>query len=63
MQINSLEAEDVLPNINRTKAAKRAEKMLFLSLVTLTFDLWPWHSSIQTPLSEGPNTFYCSIAF
>jgi len=29
---------------NRTQAAEMAEKCRFLSLVTLTFDLWPWHS-------------------
>jgi len=34
-----LEAKDVLPNMNRTQAAERAEKCRFLSLVTLTFDL------------------------
>jgi len=28
-----LEAKDVLPNINRTQAAERAEKFRFLSLV------------------------------
>jgi len=44
-----LEAKDVLPNINRTQAAKRGEKFLFLSMVTLTFDL-----DIETPPSEGP---------
>jgi len=33
-------------------AAVRAEKMPFLSLVTLTFDL-----DLQTRPSEGPNTF------
>jgi len=33
------EAKDVLPNINRTPPAERAEKCCFLSLVTLTFKL------------------------
>jgi len=37
--IHKLEAKDVLPNINRTQAAERAEKCRFMSLVTLTFDL------------------------
>jgi len=46
-----LEAKDVLPNINRTQAAERAEKCRFLSLVTLTFDL-----NLQTRPREGPNT-------
>jgi len=41
----------VLPNINRTQAAERAEKCHFLSMVTLTFDL-----DLQTRPSEGPNT-------
>jgi len=40
-------AKDVLPNINCTQATERAEKMPFLSLVTLTFDLWPWHSNFS----------------
>jgi len=35
---NTLEAMDVLPNINRTQATERAENAV-LSLVTLTFDL------------------------
>jgi len=35
-----LEAKDDLPNANRTQAAERAEKCRFLSLMTLTFDLW-----------------------
>jgi len=36
----TLEAKDILPNINRTQAAERAEKcMPFLSLVILSFDL------------------------
>jgi len=30
--------------INRTQAAERPEKCRFLSLVTLTFDIWPWPS-------------------
>jgi len=33
------------PEINRTQAAERAEKMPLLSLVTLTFDIWPWPSN------------------
>jgi len=33
------------------QASERAKKMLFLSLVTLTFDL-----DLQTCPSEGPNT-------
>jgi len=44
---NSLEAKDVLPNINCTQTAVMDEKCRFLSLVTLTFDL-------QTHLSKGP---------
>ena len=40
-----------VPNINRTQAAERAKNVVFLSLVTLTFDL-----DIQTRPSEGPNT-------
>jgi len=31
------EAENILPNINRTQATKRAENAVFV-----TFDLWPW---------------------
>jgi len=41
-QTNKLEAKDVLPNINRTQGAERAEKCRFVSLVT-DLDLWPWH--------------------
>jgi len=47
--LKKVEAKDVLPNINCTQAAERAEKISFLSLVILTFDL-------QTRLSEGPKT-------
>jgi len=36
-----IEAKDVLPYINRMQADERAENPVFLSLVTLTFDLWP----------------------
>jgi len=36
-KLKTLEAKDALRNINRTHAAKRAEKCRFLSLVTLTF--------------------------
>jgi len=43
----SATAELLLPNINRTQAAVRSKKCRFLSLVTLTFDLWPWHSSLS----------------
>jgi len=35
-----LEAKNVLPNINRTQAAEKAENAV-LSLVTLIIDLWP----------------------
>jgi len=35
----SIEAKDVLPNINRTQPDEMAEKCRFLSMVTLTFDL------------------------
>jgi len=31
--------------MNRTQAADIHRKPRFLSLVTLTFDLWPWHSN------------------
>jgi len=41
----SRRTKDVLPNINRTQAAERAEKFRFLSLVTLNFDLWSWPSN------------------
>jgi len=37
-KLKTLEAKDALRNINRTHAAKMAEKCRFLSLVTLTFD-------------------------
>jgi len=42
-----LKAKDVLPNINLTQAAERAEKCRFCSWWpwTLTFDLWHWHSN------------------
>ena len=46
-----LEAKDVLPHINRTRAVEMAEKYRLLSLVTLAFDL-----DLQTFPSEGPNT-------
>jgi len=42
-----LEAEDVLPKINRTQAAERAINVVFIP-VTLTFDF-----GLQTRLSEG----------
>jgi len=45
-----------LPNINRTQAAKRADKMPFLSLITLTFDLY-----LETRPSGGPSTSYLWI--
>jgi len=45
-----LEAKDVLPNINRTQDAERAEKCRFLFLVTFYLD-------IQARPSEEPNTF------
>ena len=51
------EAKDVVPSINRTQAAERAENVV-LSLVTLTFDL-----DIQTLPSEGtintPSMWIC----
>jgi len=40
---------------NRMQAAESAEKMLFLSLVTLTFDL-------QTRPSEGPTRLLCEFS-
>jgi len=42
-----------LPNMNRTQAAEMAEKMTFLSLVILIFDL---DLDLQTRPSEGRNT-------
>jgi len=39
-----LEPKDALLNINCTQAAERA-KCRFLSLVTLSFDLWTWPSN------------------
>ena len=51
ININKLEAKDVLPNINRTQAAERAEKFRFRPWWLLTFDLY-----IQTCPSERPNT-------
>jgi len=41
---------------NGTQAAERAEK-LFLSLMTLTFDL-----DLPTRLSEGPNVLRVNLA-
>jgi len=45
--------KDVLPNVNRTQAAERAEKCRFCPW-------WPWpltvHIDLQTHPSEGPNT-------
>ena len=41
-------AKDVLPNVNRTEVAERAEKCRFFVPVVLTFDL-------QTCQTEGPN--------
>ena len=49
-KLHKLAAKDVLPNINRTQAADRAEKCHLLSLMTLTFDL-----DIQTRPRKGPN--------
>ena len=51
--LKTREAKDVLPNINRTHAAERAENAVFLSLVTstLTLDL-----DLQTLPSQGQNT-------
>jgi len=48
-QETELEVKDVSPNIHCMQAAKKAENFIFLSLVTLTFDL-------QTRPSVGPNT-------
>jgi len=45
---SKLEAKDVLPNVNRTEVAERAEKCVFFVPVVLTFDL-------QTCQTEGPN--------
>ena len=44
MDKTELEAKDVSPNTNRTQAVARAENAVFLSLVTLTFDLNITHS-------------------
>jgi len=47
-----LEAKHVLPNINCRQATERNENAIFLSLVTMTFDL-----DLQTRPSEGLNVF------
>jgi len=46
-----VETEDVLPNINCTQTTETPKNVIFLFLVTLTFDL-----DLQTHPSEGPNT-------
>jgi len=47
---HQLEAKDVLPNINRTRAAERPKMPLF---IPGDFDL-----DLQTRSSEGPNTCF-----
>jgi len=55
--MKELEAKDVLPNINRTQAVKRANYAIFVSVRwPLTFDL-----DLQTRPSEGPNTSFLWI--
>jgi len=54
---HKLEVKDVLPNINCTQAAERAEKCRFLSLVTLTFKLVPTRDQTRLPRDYGTNPF------
>jgi len=54
------EAKDVLPNINRTPPAERAEKCCFLSLVTLTFKLVRARDQTCLQCEFGANTFSSS---
>jgi len=49
--------KDVLPNVNRTQAAERAEKMPLLSLVTLTFKRTRARGQARLPYESGANPF------
>jgi len=57
-QSNKLEANDVLPNILTAHRPPKGPKMPFLSLVTLTFDVWPSHSNSS---DRGTKHLFCEF--